>query len=47
MKKLKFYFVTFKEPDIVFGLQIGFYPNLFIWLTLPYIEIRVGWAYLN
>ena len=42
MKSKRFYFVTFKENDIVFGLQFGIYPNLSFWIRLPFIEIRMG-----
>jgi len=42
MKSKRFYLVTFKENDIVFGLQFGIYPNLSLWVRLPFIEIRMG-----
>jgi hypothetical protein len=42
MKDKRFYFITFKENDIVFGLQAGLYPNLSLWIRLPFIEIRMG-----
>jgi hypothetical protein len=42
MKNKRFYFVIFKENDIVFGLNIGLYPNLSLWLRLPFVEIRMG-----
>jgi hypothetical protein len=42
MKTKRFYFITFKENDIVFGLNFGLYPNLFLWIRLPFIEIRMG-----
>lgn len=42
MKRKRFYFVTFKENDVCFGLQFGLYPNLSLWIRLPFIEIRMG-----
>jgi len=42
MKSKRFYFITFKENDIVFGANIGIYPNLSLWIRLPFIEIRMG-----
>ena len=42
MKTKRFYLVTFKEKDIVFGANVGIYPNLSLWLRLPFIEIRMG-----
>ena len=44
MRKERFYFVTFKESDVCFGLQIGIYPNLSLWVRLPFIEIRMGFS---
>ena len=42
MKNKIFYFVTFKETSIDFGVTIGIYPALSIWLVIPFKEIRVG-----
>lgn len=42
MERKRFYFITFKENDIVFGLSIGIYPSISLWVRLPFIEIRTG-----
>jgi hypothetical protein len=42
MKSERFFFIIFKENDIVFGVNIGIYPNLSLWIRLPFIEIRMG-----
>jgi hypothetical protein len=42
MKSKRFYFITLKENDIVFGLNVGLYPNLSLWIRLPFVEIRMG-----
>jgi len=44
MKSKKFYFVTFKENNACFGLQVGLYPHLSLWIRLPFIEIRMGFS---
>lgn len=38
----RFYLSIFREYDLVFGLQIGVYPHLSVWIRLPFIEIRTG-----
>ena len=42
MKTKRFYLVIFKEKDIAFGANVGIYPNLSLWLRLPFVEIRMG-----
>lgn len=42
MEKERFYFRVYKEKDIVLGLNIGLYPNIYLWVRLPFFEIRMG-----
>lgn len=42
MKRKRYYFLVFKEKDLCFGLQVGLYPQLSLWIRLPFIEIRMG-----
>jgi len=42
MENKRYYFIVFKENDICFGVQVSLYPNLSLFIRVPFFEIRIG-----